>query len=449
MQNATVRARDAIRRHRPDRTTSTLTSTGTLRTRSLELVRTVGARIGAVHGRPTRSVNAHGAHRVTTRERALARLGLDHARTTALRARFAGRETLLPIGVALLVLLGSLSSLAVPAASGAVGGTNGNGSAPRIAVAGLENGIDQNLGVDGTLPAGRAGVALLEVGGDVQTDLSPAGPYLSDGTLLKPIAVDTSMSDPLEAIQTYRVRSGDTLTGIARHFGVSMMTLWWANHLKSKDDLKVGQKLLIPPVDGIVHIVKAGETLAKISAAANVSVADIMSFNGLPNENLTVGQTLILPGAHGKPIPAPKAQPHPSTGGGGGVPASYGGGQFAWPVPGGYISQYFHYGHPALDIAAPYGSRIVAAAAGTVIYAGWRDNGGGYQVWIAHGSGLYTTYNHMSAITVGVGEHVGRGEQVGRVGQSGWATGPHCHFEVWRGHPWDNSSYRVNPLSYL
>ena len=84
-----------------------------------------------------------------------------------------------------------------------------------------------------------------------------------------------------------------------------------------------------------------------------------------------------------------------------------------------------------------------------MIFAGWKDNGGGYQVWIAHGSGLYTTYNHMSAITVGVGEHVGRGEQVGRVGQSGWATGPHCHFEVWRGHPWDNSSYRVNPLGYL
>ena len=130
-------------------------------------------------------------------------------------------------------------------------------------------------------------------------------------------------------------------------------------------------------------------------------------------------------------------------------PATYGGGPFAWPVPGGTISQYFHYGHPALDIQAPYGTRVVAAASGTVIYAGWNNNGGGYQVWMSHGSGLYTTYNHLSAITVGVGERVGRGEQVGRVGQSGWATGPHCHFEVWRGYPWQGSSYRVNPLIYL
>jgi len=121
-----------------------------------------------------------------------------------------------------------------------------------------------------------------------------------------------------------------------------------------------------------------------------------------------------------------------------------------WPVVGGgnYISQYFHYGHWAIDIAADYGSEVRAAAGGTVIFAGWKDNGGGYQVWIAHGSDLYTTYNHMSAITVGRGESVGRGVQVGRIGQSGNASGPHLHFEVWQGAVW-NGGTRVNPLGYL
>ena len=121
-----------------------------------------------------------------------------------------------------------------------------------------------------------------------------------------------------------------------------------------------------------------------------------------------------------------------------------------FPVVGGdnYISQYYHYGHYALDIAADYGSTVRAAGAGTVIFAGWKSNGGGYQVWIAHGSGLYTTYNHMSAISVGRGQHVGRGQSVGRVGQSGNATGPHLHFEVWRGPVWDGGQ-RVNPLGYL
>jgi murein DD-endopeptidase MepM/ murein hydrolase activator NlpD len=393
---------------------------------------------------------SHGAHRQTHRERLALRLGLTAGTWAALRARFSGRERLLPIGVAMLVLIGSLSAIVLPAPTGAVGGTRGAGDAPRLAVSGLENGgvgYDSGVGVDGAIDS--AGAARLDLTAD-ENLAAPAGPYLADGTLLKPIAVDTSLVDASETLRTYRVRGGDTLTGIARHFGVSMMTVWWANHLKSKDELKVGQKLIIPPVDGTVHIVTAGETLAKIAATANVSAADVVSFNGLASDTLAVGQTLILPGGHGKPIPVPKAQPRQvaSSGGGSGVPQHYGGGQFAWPLPGGTISQYFHYGHPALDIQAPYGSRIIAAASGTVIFAGWKSNGGGYQVWIAHGSGLYTTYNHMSAITVGAGEHVSRGEQVGRVGQSGWATGPHLHFEVWRGEVW-GSGYRVNPLIYL
>ncbi len=89
-------------------------------------------------------------------------------------------------------------------------------------------------------------------------------------------------------------------------------------------------------------------------------------------------------------------------------PSTYTGGHFLWPVVGGgnYISQYFHYGHYAIDIAADYGSEVRAAGAGTVVFAGWKGNGGGYQVWISHGSNLYTTYNHMSAISVGYGQSV-------------------------------------------
>jgi len=83
-----------------------------------------------------------------------------------------------------------------------------------------------------------------------------------------------------------------------------------------------------------------------------------------------------------------------------------------------------------------------------VIYAGWKNNGGGYQVWIAHGSGLYTTYSHMSAVAVSRGARVGRASFIGRIGSSGWATGPHLHFEVWRGEIWSGGS-RANPLSYL
>ena len=213
-----------------------------------------------------------------------------------------------------------------------------------------------------------------------------------------------------------------------------MMTLWWANHLKSKDDLKVGQRLVIPPVNGTVRVVKEGDTLEKIAEQAKVRVEDIVSFNGLTDTTLVIGQTLILPGAIGKPIATPKPRPVARSYSGGGarvtVPRSYGGGNFAWPVPAGSISQYYHSGHQALDIQAPYGSRVIAAAAGRSSSRAGRATAAATGS-IAHGSGLYTAYYHMSAITVGVGEKISRGEQVGRIGTSGWTTGPHLHFEVW------------------
>jgi murein DD-endopeptidase MepM/ murein hydrolase activator NlpD len=167
---------------------------------------------------------------------------------------------------------------------------------------------------------------------------------------------------------------------------------------------------------------------------------------------------LIVPGARGAPIPTPKPTKRPvvrapavnrtPTRTSVRPPAQYSGGAFAWPVAGGYISQYFRYGHPALDIAADYGTAVKAAAAGTVTFAGWKSNGGGYQIWIAHGSGLYTTYNHLSSVAVSTGSRVGRGTFIGRIGTSGWSTGPHLHFEVWRGSIWAGGS-RVNPLGYL
>ena len=233
-----------------------------------------------------------------------------------------------------------------------------------------------------------------------------------------------------------------------------MMTIWWANNLKSKADLRVGQVLSIPPVNGLVVIVKEGDTLESLATTYKVTADQIYETNGLEDRSLVAGQTLVLPGAVGKAIATPKPKPvvKPPSSSGGTVrpPATYGGGAFAWPVVGGgnYISQYYHYGHYGIDIAADYGSRVRAAAGGTVIFAGWKSNGGGYQVWIAHGSGLYTTYNHMSGVSVGRGQHVSRAQQVGRIGSSGWATGPHLHFEVWRGPIW-NGGQRVNPLRYL
>src|SRR5438132_2351220 len=117
-----------------------------------------------------------------------------------------------------------------------------------------------------------------------------------------------------------------------------------------------------------------------------------------------------------------------------------------WPIASRYswVSQYYWSGHPAVDIAAPSGTRIVPIRSGRVVFAGWRNNCGGYQVIVSHGNGLYTGYYHLSKVRAWKGEWVtDQTTTIGYVGMSGCATGPHTHTEVWRGGvPWTSGAYR-------
>ncbi len=85
--------------------------------------------------------------------------------------------------------------------------------------------------------------------------------------------------------------------------------------------------------------------------------------------------------------------------------------------------------HHGVDIAAPWGAPVQAAAPGTVVYAGW-FGGYGKLVVVDHGGGLATLYGHLSSIAVSAGQRVRRGDVVGRVGSTGYSTGPHLHFEI-------------------
>lgn len=134
------------------------------------------------------------------------------------------------------------------------------------------------------------------------------------------------------------------------------------------------------------------------------------------------------------PKPTPKPKPKPRR---------------CWPVRG-HVSQWFSRRHRAIDIAAPSGSRIVPIRSGRTVFAGWRNNDGGYQVWVYHGRGLYSAYYHMRREVSYRGERVtGCRETIGYVGATGHATGPHLHLEVWLGYPWRSGSRRVNPAKYL
>jgi murein DD-endopeptidase MepM/ murein hydrolase activator NlpD len=125
-----------------------------------------------------------------------------------------------------------------------------------------------------------------------------------------------------------------------------------------------------------------------------------------------------------------------------GAPSAAG---FIWPVNGTVVSGFgMRWGrlHEGIDVTAPSGTPIWAAAAGTIIHAGWLG-GYGNLVVVDHGNGLATAYAHASAILVGVGQAVAQGEVVSLVGSTGNSSGPHLHFEV------RVNGSAVDPLLYL
>ncbi|MDQ3964393.1 MAG: peptidoglycan DD-metalloendopeptidase family protein [Actinomycetota bacterium] len=132
-------------------------------------------------------------------------------------------------------------------------------------------------------------------------------------------------------------------------------------------------------------------------------------------------------------------------------PFPTGGGQLLWPAAGPVTSGFGYRTHPifgdtrfhaGIDIGAPYGAPVISSDAGSVIYAGVMS-GYGNVIVVDHGSGLATTYNHLSSFLVSEGQGVARGVQIGTVGCTGYCTGPHLHFEVRvNGSP-------VDPMPYL
>ena len=134
--------------------------------------------------------------------------------------------------------------------------------------------------------------------------------------------------------------------------------------------------------------------------------------------------------------------------------SKYNGGIMAWPVPSCHTVSSGYGGrihpttgkykfHGGLDIPGSYGSAIVAANSGKVIWAGNRGDSYGNYVIIDHGGGVSTLYGHSSKVLVRTGQRVSRGQRIANVGSTGRSTGPHCHFEV------RINGSRVNPNPYV
>lgn len=246
---------------------------------------------------------------------------------------------------------------------------------------------------------------------------------ITDGVALEANSADSAFLEGSKSggqISTYIVREGDTLSEIAEIFDVSVNTIVWANNI-SGGRIREGQELIILPISGVRHIVKSGDTLKSIALKYKADADDISLYNGFALEaKLEVGETIIIPdgimGANASVVVSPKI--------------NVANGYFIRPTTG-RKSQGLH-GYNGVDIAAPTGTPIWAAASGMVIISRTAGYNGGYGLYVAirHDNGTQTVYGHMSKVNVAVNQRVDRGEVIGVVGSTGRSTGPHLHFEV-------------------
>lgn len=257
----------------------------------------------------------------------------------------------------------------------------------------------------------------------------------------------------------HTVASGESVASIAEKYKVSTNTIRWANKLDDSSVLKVGQQLIVLPVDGVLHTVTRGQTLSRIAELYEVPATDIATQNNVEGGFILAGQELIIP--NGKPIvekpshvavtsptPPTTSRPSPpSPGQPSGETAAPTAGVLQMPCNSCTFTQYFHPGHYAVDIQHRGGGPIFAAEAGTVIRADTGWNGGyGNVIEIDHGNGLVTLYAHNKELYVKEGDVVSRGQEISFMGNTGRVygqTGIHVHFEV------RVNGVKKNPLLYL
>ncbi|HEY9055132.1 MAG TPA: M23 family metallopeptidase [Rectinemataceae bacterium] len=233
----------------------------------------------------------------------------------------------------------------------------------------------------------------------------------------------------------HQVAKGETVSGIAERYDVSIDTIFSANGITSARSLRPGQLLKVPNQSGIFYTAKSGDTVEGIASQYSISADRLIEANGLLAREFSERRTIFLPDAK---LPAA-------------VSREIAGDLFKWPVRGIITSWYswrrdpfsgrnsFHNG---IDIGVPMRTPVGAAMEGRVVEAGYSSIMGKY-VTLSHSGGWKTLYAHMDSISVQNGQYLGRGQRLGYSGNTGYSTGPHLHFTVWK------NGKMVNPANVL
>ena len=238
-----------------------------------------------------------------------------------------------------------------------------------------------------------------------------------------------------DQISVYVVHNGDTISEIAKMFGVSANTIRFANDIPKGGSLHTGEQLVILPVSGIQYTIKKGDTINKIAKNYSADAQEIEDFNGIDDSSLHVGDTIIIPNGVEAPAPVVTVIKKVFTGLSNIISQEANNqaddnGYFVRPAKG-TKTQGIH-GHNGIDISGRGGLSVVAAASGKVIISldSGYNGGYGHYVVIQHPNGMQTLYAHLSANFVSVGDMVNQGQLIGNIGSTGRSTGPHLHFEV-------------------
>jgi murein DD-endopeptidase MepM/ murein hydrolase activator NlpD len=235
--------------------------------------------------------------------------------------------------------------------------------------------------------------------------------------------------------QTYTLKKGDMLSTVAKQFNLTLGTLISFNNIKNVRHVGQGTTLVVPNGDGVLYTAVTGDSLSGISRTSKIPYEKILEANSLATPVITPGQKVFLPGATLSTWDLKQAS----------------GELFIYPVRG-YITSRFgtrrdpftgvRTFHNGVDLANALGTPVRASMAGTVSDTGYNSSYGNYIV-INHDGGFQTLYGHLRAFNVKVGEYVDQGQLIGQMGSTGYSTGSHTHFSIFKWHK------ALNPLNYL
>lgn len=258
-----------------------------------------------------------------------------------------------------------------------------------------------------------------------------------------------------EENKIYEVVQGDTLSGIANQFSLTLDEILAMNPDFSEEGyIQIGDRLNVTiPEPELSVVVDKQETyeesynlpveyvyndsqyttysnvLSEGTAGYRQVVADVTYVNGLETARVILDEQVISE-ATARVVEVGTVTPP----------------TFIKPLSGGTLTSGYgaRWGsfHRGVDWSCSTGTSIMASSGGTIIQAGWNGTYG-YSITISHGNGVQTRYAHLSRVLVNVGEYVKQGTVIGRSGNTGNSTGPHLHFEV------IINGSRVNPFSYL